>query len=178
MSQFSTALRQCLDRTFGGKIIALASASGLPDPEIGRLLREQTPVTSAKLEKLLTAEGMTTDDRTLLVHSAVRDYVGEQEYAQRFAPKGSQQDDLGGVIFRSMFPLRPKAARTLKYLIQKAGADGDVATVLEIIGNMLELPEDDAPTGTDVEEAIDEATEEIRQAKKIAKKSGKSDKTA
>lgn len=176
MSQFSTALRQCLDRSFAGKIIALASASGLPDPEIGRLLREQTPLTSAKLEKIVKAEGMTSDDRTLLVHAAVRDYVGDDEYQTRFAPKSkrgaeSLTDSLGGPVFQSLFPLSARAEQVLRYIINRAGHDSDLSKMLELMGNFLELP---APEpGADVEQAIDEVSKEISSAKPPAKKGAK-----
>lgn len=178
MAAFSNALTQILNRSFGGKLAALSAVSGIPGPELGRLSREETPLTPPKLQKLLSSPDISTSDRDLLINAAVCDFVGEAEYKARFGPKNvDQPDDLGGVIFRSMFPLRPKAARTLRYLVKQAGVDGDVASVLEIVGNMLELPDDDAPQGSDVEELIDEAAKEIR-AKKTAKKSGKSDRTA
>lgn len=176
MSQFSTALRQCLDRSFAGKIIALASASGLPDPEIGRLLREQTPLTAPKLEKLVTAEGMTADDRTLLVHAAVRDFVGDEEYKNRFAPsaetsKAGLTESLGGPVFRSLFPLSQRAEQVLRYIVNRAGHDNDLSKILELMGNFLELPPPEP--GADVEELIDQVASEMKGAKPPSRKSAK-----
>ena len=179
MAAFSNALTQILNRSFGGKLAALAAVCGIPGPELGRLSREETPLTAQKLQKLLSSSEISSGDRDLLINAAVCDFVGEAEYKARFGPKNlNHQDDLGGVIFRSMFPLRPKAARTLRYLVKQAGVDGDVASILEIVGNMLELPDDDAAPGSDVEALIDEAAKEIREAKPPGKKSGKSGKTA
>lgn len=161
--------------------MAMAAQAGMQTSDISRLVREDAPLTPQKLEKLLQACSEKAD-RTLLIHAAVRDFIGDEEYQSRFAPKASSNSEsltesLGGPVFKSLFPISQRAEQVLRYIINRAGHDSDLSKILEIMGNFLELPKEDEPTGTDVEELIDEAAKEIR-AKKPAQKSGKSGKTA
>lgn len=179
MSQFATALQTVLTRNYGDKQSALAAASSINQVEVGRLLKDAAPVTADKLQKLVAAEGMTMDDRTLLVHAAVRDFVGDEEYKNRFAPtaeasKASLTESLGGPVFKSLFPLSPRAEQVLRYIINRAGHDNDLSKILELMGNFLELPP--PVPGADVEALIDEAAKEIRDVKAPGKKSVKSGK--
>ncbi len=180
MSQFSTALTQVLDRSFDGKQMAMAAQAGMQTSDISRLVREDAPLTAQKLEKLLGA-CVALADRTLLIHAAVRDFVGDTEYMNRFAPteevsKAGLTESLGGPVFKSLFPLSPRAEQVLRYIINRAGHDNDLSKILELMGNFLELPP--PIPGADVEALIDEAAKEIREAKPPGKKSGKSGKTA
>lgn len=146
MAYFPSVLKQVIDRSFGGKLAALSAAAEMHNTDIGRLIREEVPLTAAKLEKLLSAEGMTEADRALLVHAAVRDFVGEAEYTARFAVPPSPttelvlREQLRGPHFHSTFPISPRAEQVLRYLINKAGSDADVTTALELLGKFLELP--------------------------------------
>lgn len=144
MAHFTQALKTILDRTFGGKIAALAVGAGMHGPEIGRLIREKAPVTAEKLEKLLTACDADTD-RALLVHAAVRDFVGKHEYKARFTgstePSESLlREDLGGPVFRAHFPIDPRAEQVLRYLVNNVQSNGDIEDALKLLGKFLELP--------------------------------------
>jgi hypothetical protein len=143
MAHFTQALKTILDRTFGGKIAALAVGAGMHGPEIGRLIREEAPVTAEKLEKLLTACDADTD-RALLVHAAVRDFVGEKEYKARFTgtepTESVLREDLGGPVFRAHFPIDPRAEQVLRYLVNNVQSNGDIEDALKLLGKFLELP--------------------------------------
>lgn len=142
MAYFTAALQTVIDRTHGGKIAALAAAAGMYGPDIGKLLREEVPLTSAKLAKLLTAEGMSEADQHLLSQSAVRDFVGEDAYRTWFTqpqPDHYLREDLGGHSFQSLFPLNPRAAQVIAYIVAHAH-EPDTAQALELLGKFLELP--------------------------------------
>lgn len=176
MSQFATALQTVLTRNYGDKQSALAIASGINQVEVGRLLKDTAPVTADKLQKLLTAEGMTGDDRALLSHAAVRDFVGDDEYKFRFAPsaetkKSGLTESLGGPVFKSLFPLSPRAEQVLRYIINRAGHDNDLSKILELMGNFLELPSPEL--GADIERAMNDAVDEIKSVKPPTKKGAK-----
>lgn len=180
MSHFSTALSQVLDRSFDGKQLAMAAQAGMQTSDISRLVREDAPLTPQKLEKLLLACAA-SPDRTLLVHAAVRDFIGDEQYLARFAPKAktgaeSLTESLGGPVFQSLFPLSARAEQVLRYIINRAGHDSDLSKMLELMGNFLELP---APEpGADVEQAIDDVTKEISSVKSPVKKGAKYGKSA
>lgn len=143
MPHFPTALLTVLDRSFSGKQTALAAASTIPQPEIGRLTRGDSPLTAEKLAKLYGAEGMTEPDLHLLSQAAVRDLVGEDAYQRYFVERQAEstlRENLGGPEFRGLFPLNPRAEQVIGYIIAHAH-EADTATALELIGKFLALPE-------------------------------------
>lgn len=143
MPHFPQALKTVLARSFSDKIAALAESAKMHGPEIGRLIKDESPLTAAKLEKLLSA-CQDPDDRALLVRAAVRDFVGEAEYQARFcaytSPPERLHDDLGGPTFHADFPIHPRAAQVLHYIISRLQHDADVEQALILIGKFLELP--------------------------------------
>lgn len=143
MSYFSSALSQILEQRFEGKQMALAALAGMQTSDISRLIREEAPLTSSKLSKLLDAEGMTENDKHLLTQSAVRDFVGEEAYHTWFVEPQNEntlREDLGGPRFEGLFPLSPRAEQVIRYIINHAH-EPDTTTALELIGKFLELPE-------------------------------------
>ena len=144
MAHFTQALKTVLERSFGGKQLAMSIPAGMQNSDISRLLKETVPVTAEKLEKLLTA-CETYEDRALLIHAAVRDFVGEKEYKARFAGSTALSDsvlreDLGGPIFRAHFPIHPRAEQVLRYLVHNVQSNGDIEDALKLLGKFLELP--------------------------------------
>lgn len=142
MAYFTTALETVLNRSFSGKQTALGDASGLHQSEIGRLIREETPLTAAKLAKLYTAEGITEADQHLLSQAAVRDFVGEDAYQRYFVERQAEstlRETLGGPEFRGLFPLNPRAEQVIRHIIAHAH-EPDTATGLELLGKFLALP--------------------------------------
>ncbi|NBV88660.1 MAG: hypothetical protein EBR88_03960 [Betaproteobacteria bacterium] len=142
MPYFTSALQTVLDRSFSGKQTALAAACDMQQADISRLLREEAPLSSAKLAKLLNAEGMSEADQHLLSQSAVRDFVGEEAYRTWFTqpqPDHYLREDLGGHSFQSLFPLNPRAAQVIAYIVAHAH-EPDTAQALELLGKFLELP--------------------------------------
>lgn len=142
MTVFQSALKTVLDRRYTGKIAALSAASDMHGTEIGRLINEESPLTAAKLDKLLNAQGMTPGDIQLLSHAAIRDFVGDQVYRQHFiepTPETHLREDIGGPSFQSLFPLSPRAEQVLRYIIAHAH-EPDTTTALELLGKFLELP--------------------------------------
>jgi len=143
MAHFPTALELVLNRTFSGKQTALASASTLPQPEIGRLLRADSPLTADKFAKLYSAESITEADQHLLSQAAVRDFVGEDAYQRYFVERQAEstlREHLGGPEFKGLFPLNPRAEQVIRYIISHAH-EPDTATALELLGKFLALPE-------------------------------------
>jgi hypothetical protein len=142
---FTTALQTVLRRSFGDKIAALAASAEMHSPDIGKLLREEVPLTAAKLAKLLKA-CEDEDDRSLLIHAAVRDYIGEEEYQSRFCnyqPATEHlvhESSLGGPSFHAQFPIDPRAEQVLRYLVNNVQHNGDVSAALILLGKFLELP--------------------------------------
>ncbi len=140
---FTSALQTVLRRSFGDKHAALANNAGMHPPDIGRLLREEVPLTAAKLTKLLAA-CINSGDRTLLIHAAVRDYVGEDEYQTRFGGYSATpeilHDSLGGPVFQAHFPIHPRAEQVLRYILNRLQHDPDVEQALILLGKFLELP--------------------------------------
>lgn len=145
MAHFTQALKTVLERSFAGKQSAMAVASEMQQADISKLVRDAAPLTADKLEKLLTACEADAD-RSLLVHSAVRDFVGEKEYKARFSgnvePSASTlREDLGGPSFHAYFPIHPRAEQVLRYLVNNVQSNGDIEASLILIGKFLELPE-------------------------------------
>lgn len=143
MTHFKPALQTVLDRTHGGKLAALAQASGMHSTDIGRLLKDEAPLTAEKLAKLLRAEGMTENDKHLLTQSAVRDFVGEDAYRAWFVQPQAEsiiREELGGPRFEGLFPLNPRAEQVIRYIVNHAH-EPDTCTALELLGRFLELPE-------------------------------------
>ena len=146
MSYFSNALQTVVDRTFGGKHTAISVAADLASNEIGRLVREETPCTAAKLAKLCAAPEIGETDRELLVTAAVRDFVPDELWKRLFSqrPEPSMESVLREtepLTFFAAFPISPRAAQVLRHLITKAQSDPDVVSALELLGKFLELPE-------------------------------------
>lgn len=144
MAHFTQALKTVLDRSFAGKQSAMAAASDMQQADISKLVRDAAPLTAEKLEKLLTACDADTD-RALLVHAAVRDFVGKHEYKARFTgstePSESLlREDLGGPVFRAHFPIDPRAEQVLRYLVNNVQSNGDIEDALKLLGKFLELP--------------------------------------
>ena len=143
MPHFTTALQTVIDRSFGGKQTAIAASCGMGQADFSRLLREEAPLTSAKLAKLLSAEGMNENDKHLLAQSAVRDFVGEETYRTWFVEPQNEntlREDLGGPRFEGLFPLNPRAEQVIRYIVNHAH-EPDTSTALELLGRFLELPE-------------------------------------
>lgn len=146
MPLFKTALQTVLRRSFGDKRAALAASASMHGTEIGRILSEEAPLTAEKLEKLLSA-CESPEDRTLLVHAAVRDFVGEDHYrlltgsGTATAPTDIVQEGLGGPTFHAHFPIHPRAEQVLRYILNRLQSDGDVEQALILVGKFLELPE-------------------------------------
>jgi len=143
MTHFKSALQAVLDRTYGGKIAAFASAADMYGHDIGRLLKDEAPLTAEKLAKLLRAEGMTENDKHLLTQSAVRDFVGEDAYRTWFVQPQAEsiiREELGGPRFEGLFPLNPRAEQVIRYIVNHAH-EPDTSTALELLGRFLELPE-------------------------------------
>lgn len=143
MAHFTQALKTVLDRSFAGKQSAMAAASEMQQADISKLVRDAAPLTAEKLEKLLTA-CETDEDRALLVHAAVRDFVGEREYKARFAGTETSEsvlrENLGGPVFRAHFPIDPRAEQVLRYLVNNVQSNGDIEDALKLLGKFLELP--------------------------------------
>lgn len=144
MSYFSNALDAVVRRSFGGKLTALGQASGIDSSEIGRLIREITPLTIAKLTKLCEAVEVPDDDKRLLCTSAVRDLVPEPFWSRLFGPKAEQPSRVqepAPFEFHGTSPVQPRAAQVLRYLIAQAEKDPDVVQALILLGKFLELPD-------------------------------------
>jgi len=161
MAHFTQALKTVLDRSFSGKQSAMAT-EGLQQADISKLIREAAPLTADKLTKIInTCED--DEDRSLLVHAAVRDYVGEDEYQQRFctyAPSSERLNEgLGGPSFHAQFPIDPRAEQVLRYLVNNVQHNTDVSAALILLGKFLELPApDSAPTEpTEVQQLLRKA---------------------
>lgn len=176
MAHFTPALKNIIRRSFGDKSTALATAAGMHSPDISRLLREEAPLTAEKLEKLLNACEL-PEDRTLLVHAAVRDFVGEEQYKSltgtATAPQQAStvQESLGGPTFQAHFPIHPRAEQVLRYILHRVQSDGDVEQALILLGKFLSLPEplpspkEDTPTpGASLYAAMQRTADKIRRA--------------
>lgn len=143
MSYFSNALQSVADRTFGGKHTAIAAAADLPSNEIGRIIREETPCTAAKLAKLCSSPEIGPADQELLVTAAVRDFVPEALWQKLFHSRPAPEDginDSSAITIFADFPISPRALQVLRYLVTKAQSDPDVTQALELLGKFLELP--------------------------------------
>jgi len=180
---FTTALQTVLRRSFGDKIAALAASAEMHSPDIGKLLREEVPLTAAKLAKLLKA-CEDPDDRSLLIHAAVRDYVGEEEYQARFchykpSTENIVNEGLGGPSFHAQFPIDPRAEQVLRYLVNNVQHNGDVSDALILIGKFLELtpleqPKPQAtPKKNPVQQAMDDIVTQIEASGKPREKDQK-----
>lgn len=142
MPYFNPALQVVIERRYGGKQTALAAASEMPQSDISKLLRDEAPLSAAKLEKLINAQGMTSSDVQLLSHAAIRDFVGDDIYRDHFieaTPEAHLREDIGGASFQSLFPLSPRAEQVLRYIIAHAH-EPDTTTALELLVKFLELP--------------------------------------
>ena len=129
MAHFTQALKTVLTRSFEGKQSALSDAAEMHHTDISRLLKETSPVCPEKLGKILLACSQ-EKDRAVLLHAAVRDFVGEEAYASHFTRPSdvdTLREDLGGPVFT---------------IIHRVQHDGSVAEALRLIGHFLELPED------------------------------------
>lgn len=142
MPHFNPALQIVIDRRFGGKQTALAAACDMQQSDISKLMRDEAPLSAAKLEKLLLADGMTPDDIQLLSHAAVRDFVGDEAYHSYFLEPANEdflRQDLGGPAFQTLYPISTRAEQVLRYIIAHAH-ERDITTALELLGKFLELP--------------------------------------
>lgn len=123
----------------------MAASAEMHGPDIGKLLREEVPLTAAKLAKLLAA-CEDADDRTLLIHAAMRDFIGEEEYQARFCTYKPAQESflqestLSGPSFHAQFPIDPVAEQTLHYLVDNAQHSRDVIDALRLLHRILDLP--------------------------------------
>lgn len=148
MSYFSTALQTVVDHSFGGKHSALSFAATLPGPEIGRLIREDTPLTPAKLVKLCSADALPLEDKRALCIAAVHDLVPDPHWSEMFGPASDPCGRLREAppfSYQGTAPLPPRAAQVLEYLITRAERDPDVVQALELLGRFLELREPSDP---------------------------------
>ncbi len=144
MAHFTQALKTVLTRSFEGKQSALSDAAEMHHTDISRLLKETSPVSPEKLGKILLACSQ-EKDRAVLLHAAVRDFVGEEAYASHFTRPSdvdTLREDLGGPVFTATLPIHPYVERVLRYIIHRVQHDGSVAEALRLIGHFLELPED------------------------------------
>lgn len=144
MAHFTQALQTVLDRTFDGKQSSLSDAAKMPQSDVSRLLNKNAPVSPEKLTKILGA-CLDPKDRAVLLHAAVRDFVGEEAYASHFTRPSdidTLREDLGGPVFTATLPILPYVEQVLRYIIHRVQHDGTVAEALRIIGHFLSLPED------------------------------------
>lgn len=144
MAHFSQALKTVIDRSFDGKQLALSSEADMQQSDISRLLKETAPLSPEKLEKLLSACSQ-PKDFALLVHAAVRDFVGEEAYAAQFtrpSDVNTLRENLGGPVFTAALPIDPYAEQVLRYIIHRVQHDGTVTEALRILGRFLELPDE------------------------------------
>jgi hypothetical protein len=148
MSYFSTALKEVLDSTFQSKQKAFGEATGIDQAEISRLLREVTPCSAAKLDKLCQSKTLTENDRVTLIMAAIRDYVPENMWKKLFAqganPAATSEqvsDDTQWKTVEYYGHIPPRSLQIIRYLVERAQHDADVISALDLIGKFLKLPE-------------------------------------
>jgi hypothetical protein len=142
MSYFSTTLSEVLQRSYSGKQTALASSSGLEQSEISRLLRESSPCTAAKLAKLCDAPDMPEDDQRALCVAAIHDLLPPRLWQLLFEGEKSMAEQLqesAGFHYVGTHKLPAYPDQVLRYLLDNAQRDADVAGALELIGKFLEI---------------------------------------